>query len=131
MGRLERWPRSAAQLVDCQQRLASAAESVLAADPWTPPEVPVVGGCFVAFARGYSGPGSAGDPAWAAAVDWSQGTVVASAVVTQRVPAPYVPGMLALRVGPILAAAVERLAVQVNVLLVDATGFDHPRRAGF
>jgi deoxyribonuclease V len=47
-----------------------------------------------------------------------------------RVPAPYLPGLLALREGPILAQALERLDAPVDVVLVDATGLDHPRRAG-
>jgi deoxyribonuclease V len=37
---------------------------------------------------------------------------------------------MALRQGPILAEAVGRLDVTPDVLLVDATGLDHPRRAG-
>lgn len=45
-------------------------------------------------------------------------------------PAGYEPGMLALREGPLLEAAVRGLAEQPDVLLVDATGRDHPRRAG-
>jgi deoxyribonuclease V len=56
--------------------------------------------------------------------------VVAQAVVGDRVPAAYTPGLLALREGPILAAAVALLDPRPDVLLVDATGLDHPRRAG-
>jgi len=44
--------------------------------------------------------------------------------------APYVPGLLALRVGALLEAAVRGLHEQPDVLLVDATGRDHPRGAG-
>jgi deoxyribonuclease V len=44
--------------------------------------------------------------------------------------APYRPGQLALREGPLLAAAVDALGERPDVLLVDATGRDHPRRAG-
>jgi deoxyribonuclease V len=51
-------------------------------------------------------------------------------VAAQRVPAAYVPGLLARREGPVLAAAVGALEVTPDVLLVDATGVDHPRRAG-
>jgi deoxyribonuclease V len=55
-------------------------------------------------------------------------------VVAQRVPAAYAPGLLARREGPILAAAVAAavaaLDVLPDVLLVDATGADHPRGAG-
>src|SRR5439155_270280 len=44
--------------------------------------------------------------------------------------APSAPGLLALREGSMLAAAVEALEARPDVLLVDATGRDHPRRAG-
>jgi deoxyribonuclease V len=42
----------------------------------------------------------------------------------------YRAGWLALREGPLLARAVASLAKPPDVLLVDATGRDHPRRAG-
>jgi deoxyribonuclease V len=109
----------------------------------------------VAYARGEAGPGHPGDRAWAAAVVWTppgddrprrSGEVLRSvvadrgvrraadvdtqAVVTGRVPARYTPGLLAAREGPILAAAVVALGRPPDVLLVDATGSDHPRGAG-
>jgi deoxyribonuclease V len=56
--------------------------------------------------------------------------VLAESVVTGAAGAPYEAGLLALREGPLLQAAVEALAVVPDVLLVDATGRDHPRRAG-
>ena len=45
-------------------------------------------------------------------------------------PEGYEPGMLALREGPLLEGAVRALTEAPDVLLVDATGRDHPRRAG-
>ncbi len=42
----------------------------------------------------------------------------------------YRPGLLALRAGPVLAAAVLALDDAPDVLIADATGRDHPRRAG-
>jgi deoxyribonuclease V len=56
--------------------------------------------------------------------------VADQAVVCGRAPAPYVPGLLAAREGPLLAAALAALAVRPDVVLVDATGADHPRGAG-
>lgn len=44
--------------------------------------------------------------------------------------APYEPGLLALREGAQLEAAVRGLPQPPDVLLVDGTGRDHPRRAG-
>jgi deoxyribonuclease V len=85
----------------------------------------VVGGCFVCFERGPSGPGRVGDRAWAAAASARDAVVAAGAAG-----AGYEPGLLALREGPLLEAAVRALPRRPDVLLVDATGRDHPRRAG-
>jgi deoxyribonuclease V len=56
--------------------------------------------------------------------------VLAQAVAAERVPAAYEPGLLAMREGRVLATAVERLSQFPDVVLVDATGVDHPRSAG-
>ena len=146
------WPSTPAALVALQAELARRAEEAVTADPWAPFAGMLVGGCYVAFARGEAGPGHPGDRAWAGAVSWLPGVerrrgdlhlrgapsgaprraddVRAQAVVADRVGAAYAAGLLALREGPILAAAVGGLAPPPDVLLVDATGTDHPRRAG-
>jgi len=118
--RANAWPASAEALVATQRRLAAARP-----DAWVPGSSFRVGACFVCFARGGSGPGAAGDPAWAAAACDGR-----TAVVGGTAGAPYEPGLLALREGPLLEAAVRALAEPPDVLLVDATGRDHPRRAG-
>jgi deoxyribonuclease V len=50
--------------------------------------------------------------------------------VTGTAGAPYEAGLLALREGRLLEQAVRALPRRPDVLLVDATGRDHPRRAG-
>jgi deoxyribonuclease V len=90
----------------------------------------LVGGCFVAWMPGSAGPGRAGDRALVAAVVCDGPRVVAEVLVPAVAGAPYQPGLLARREGPGLDAAVRALAVRPDVLLVDATGRDHPRRAG-
>jgi deoxyribonuclease V len=120
------WPATAEALVAVQQALVSAP-----ADPWRPPDRTLaVAGCFVCFARGRTGPGTTDEPGWAGAALVVGTEPARIAVVSARAPAPYVPGLLGLRDGPLLEAAVRRLPAPPDVLLVNATGRDHPRRAG-
>jgi deoxyribonuclease V len=114
------WPAAADELVDLQGALAEADPL-----PWLPDHRAVIGGCFVCAPCGTSGPGAVGDPLWAAATAAGE-----TAVATAEAGAVYQAGLLALREGPVLAAAVAALERAPDVLLVDATGRDHPRRAG-
>jgi deoxyribonuclease V len=112
-----------------------AAQLDLAAGPrpplWTPPDRPIlVAGSWVCFPRGVSGPGSAGDPMWAGAVVMKGRRVVERAVRAGVADAPYVPGLMAMRVGRLMEHVVGALTSGPDVLLVDATSRDHPRRAG-
>jgi deoxyribonuclease V len=93
--------------------------------PWHFAPGAAVGACFVCFERAASGLGRAGDRAWAAAALGDADTVV-----TGTAGAPYEPGLLALREGALLESAVRALPREADVLLIDATGRDHPRRAG-
>jgi deoxyribonuclease V len=124
------WPASPEELIKAQHALAGA-------DPerWHPPTADglaglAIGACAVVFARGLAGPGASGDRAWAAAAVLLRRSVVAEATVACAASGPYIPGLLALREGPCLEAAVRALPLAPDVLLVDATGADHPRRAG-
>jgi len=114
------WPRSIDELVAVQEELGRSRPG-----SWTPGTDPRLGAVFACFARGGSGPGAAGDPAWVAAVSGAGESVVAG-----EAGAAYEPGLLALRVGILLERAVRGLGESPGVLLVDATGRDHPRRAG-
>jgi deoxyribonuclease V len=84
----------------------------------------------VCLPHGLTGRGSAQDPAWAAAVVMPEGEVVDQRVITGAAGATYVPGLLALRIGPLMSRAMRGLATRPDVLWVDATGRDHPRGAG-
>jgi len=122
------WPAGDDELVELQHELATAATSAL---PWTPPAHGLfVAGVFVTFPTGASGPGRAGDAAWAAAVGERDGETVEEALVRGAAGAPYRAGLLALREGALLEAAVRALARRPDLVLVDATGRDHPRGAG-
>jgi deoxyribonuclease V len=119
------WPGSPDELVAVQLELArlQAPELELSGPDLT------VGACFASFSRGRSGRGRADEPAWAAAVLTRGRKLIGSVVITGTAGAPYEPGLLALREGPLLERVVRRLPAP-GVLLVDATGRDHPRRAG-
>jgi deoxyribonuclease V len=120
------WPATAEELAARQEELAACRPP-----PWTPAPARAVGGCFVCFPRGETGLGRRGDRAWAAAaVSSGVPASPAVAVVKGEAGAPYVPGLLGLREGALLEAAVRALPRAPDVLLVDATGRDHPRRAG-
>jgi deoxyribonuclease V len=114
------WPTTTQDLEHLQRQLAERATQ----EPlWIPPNdnrPPRVGAVFLAT----------GDPAFAAAVITLEGTTGEQAVVHAKLRAPYAPGLLALRQGPLLEQAVNQLKQRPEVLVVNATGRDHPRRAG-
>jgi deoxyribonuclease V len=119
------WPETTQELIARQEALGRAAPP-----SWLPPSRFAVGGCFVCFERGSSGPGRAGERGWAGAAVVRDGRLADARAVEGRAGAPYAPGLLALREGRLLEAAVRALDDMPDVLLVDATGRDHPRRAG-
>lgn len=119
--------------------------AALEPDPWIPSSEPLlVAGLFIAFARGEQGPGRAGDTAVvgvAVTVEVPGSSTVANRSietlemihVSGQAPAPYAPGFLAAREGALLLQGLESLSesgIIPDVVLVDATGRDHPRRAG-
>lgn len=114
------WPSAADELIREQEELARTSPA-----PFRPTGSVALAGCFVCFGRGGSGPGEAGDRGWAGAALGSETAVAAGAAG-----AAYVPGLLALREGPLLEAAVRALRATPEVLLVNATGRDHPLRVG-
>ncbi len=119
------WPVAAERLETLQRELGQAAP-----EPWQPTGRLRVGGCFVCFPRGIVAPGRAGDPGWASAVVMEGKRSLATSVTSGTADAPYEPGLLAAREGRLLEAAVRGLDVMPEVLLVNATGRDHPRRGG-
>ena len=120
-----RWPTDPSGLEALQQELAE-----LRPQPWRTSAGVTTGGCFVCFGRGGEGLGAAGDRAWAAATVTAWRRLLASAQIVGEAGAPYGPGLLAAREGALLEAAVRALPRLPDVLLVNATGRDHPRQAG-
>jgi deoxyribonuclease V len=123
---IDEWPVLEDELIELQTRMARTDP-----DPWRPgPGVPTVGACWVCFERGVTGTGRRGEPGWAAAVLGRGRRVQSEATVAGVAGGPYVSGLMALREGPLLEAAVRALPTLPDVLLVNATGRDHPRGFG-
>ena len=119
------WPSDPGALIRLQENLAVLPMPAAVFDPTAP-----VGACFVCFSRSGEGPGAAGDPGWASAALCEARLSPVVAVAAGLAGGPYSPGLLAMREGMLLEAAVRSLPRIPSVLLVDATGRDHPRRAG-
>ena len=120
------WPTTREEMIAAQEALAAASPPL-----WRPPQGEVVfGGCYACFGRGASGPGQKDDPGWAAAVLMAGSKVIGTATVDGRAGAAYEAGLLGMREGPLLEAAVRALRRLPDLLIVNATGRDHPRRAG-
>ncbi len=128
---VEPWPESISALEEVQRRLATTPMAL-----WQPAgsgicaPLPSVAASFVCFGRGGSGAGERGDRGWAGAACFVRGELAAAATVSAATAAAYDAGHLALREGPLHEAVLRRLPALAELLLVDATGRDHPRRAG-
>ena len=120
------WPSDAGSLIAYQQQLAATPSEPHPVDLSTAS----IGGCWVCFPRGLTGPGTDHDPAWSAALIMLGGRLAEQQVIKGIAGAPYVPGLMALRVGRLMEQSVRALSRQPDVLLLDATAHDHPRRAG-
>jgi deoxyribonuclease V len=119
------WPATADELIRLQHALGE-----LTPDRWQPPEtLSRIGACFVCFEPAH-GAGAAGDRGFAGAAVTHRRRLLAGVSVSGPAGGPYLPTLLALREGPLLEQAVRALAIAPEVLVVNATGRDHPRRAG-
>lgn len=119
------WPAEVEDLVSVQRRLA-----VENMDPWEPSEPVTFGACWVCFERGLTGRGAPGDRAWAAAITMRRRKLQSTAVLDGAAQGAYQPGLMALREGPLLEDCLRALDSTPDLVLVNATGRDHPRRAG-
>src|SRR5215204_1204793 len=103
---MERWPADRDELIHEQEALADVSPP-----PFRPVGPVAAAGCFVCFGRGGSGPGHAGDPGWAGAALGREAAVAAGTAG-----AAYEPGLLALREGLLLEAAVRALPAAPEAL---------------
>jgi deoxyribonuclease V len=126
------WPRQPHELEAAQRSIAAMRPPLLELESLEAPAIDqlAIAGCFVCFPRGQFGMGQAGDQAWAAAALCRGGRVLEIARIEGQAAAPYRPGYLALREGSLLEAAARGLSQRPDLLLVNATGGDHPRRCG-
>src|SRR4030042_5661002 len=106
------WPDDPDALIALQDSLAAAPAPGFSFDPTAP-----IGACYVCFARGGTGAGAAGDPAWAAAALTGRGRTQSTVALPGSAGGPYLPGLLALREGALLEAAGLALPYPPAVLL--------------
>jgi deoxyribonuclease V len=119
------WPATAHELTQLQPALGE-----LTPEHWQPPTTVVrIGACFVCF-EPVQGAGAAGDRGFAGAAVTYRRRLLAGVSVSGPAGGPYRPTLLALREGPLLEQVVRALPIAPDVLVVNATGRDHPRRAG-
>jgi deoxyribonuclease V len=119
------WPATADELIRRQQALGQMTPA-----RWQPPPtLRRIGACFVCFER-VQGAGSPGDRGFAGAAVTAGRRLLAGVTAAGPAGGPYLPALLALREGPLLEQAVRALPIVPEVLVVNATGRDHPRRAG-
>ena len=119
------WPATADELTQLQQTLAE-----MTPGRWQPPTTVLrIGACFVCFERVH-GAGAGGDRGFAGAAVTHRRPLLAGVTASGSAGGPYLPTLLALREGPLLEQAAHALPIAPEVLLVNATGRDHPRRAG-
>ena len=119
------WPATADELIQLQHALGE-----LTPARWQlPATLARIGACFVCFEQ-VQGAGATGDAGFAGAAVTHRRRLLAGAVSSGPAGGPYLPALLALREGPLLEQAVRALPIAPEVLVVNATGRDHPRRAG-
>ena len=120
------WPPDATSLVVRPNKLALLAPDPVVLDPGSA----LIGGCWVCLPRGLTGSGTDHDPAWCAVVAMQRSKLLEQRILPGTTRAPYLPGLMALRLGPLMEQAVRTLHQRPDVLLLDATAGDHPRGAG-
>ena len=119
------WPATVDELIQLQQALGE-----ITPDPWQPPTtLRRIGACFVCF-KGLQGAGAAGDAGFAGTAVTHRHRLLTGATSSGPAGGPYLPTLLALREGPLLERAVRALPIAPEVLIVNATGRDYPRRSG-
>ena len=89
-----------------------------------PRRIKTVGGVDVSYA-GNIGVGAL------AVLDYESLKLLESQVAVCQVKMPYIPTLLSFREIPPAMAAIKKLKIQPDVLLVDAQGLAHPYRCGF
>jgi deoxyribonuclease V len=119
------WPVTAHELIRLQQALGE-----MTPERWQPPTtLSRIGACFVCF-EPVQGAGATGDRGFAGAAITHRRRLLAGGECQRARRRALSATLLALREGPLLGQAVRALPITPDVLVVNATGRDHPRRAG-
>jgi deoxyribonuclease V len=114
------WRVSAARAVEIQTELAA---EVLRTGDITAPRL--IAGVDISVNRwAKTGKGAA------VVLSYPSLEIVETKVVTDRIDFPYVPGLLSFREAPLILAALEKITMTPDIIMVDGQGMAHPRRMG-
>jgi deoxyribonuclease V len=113
------WDLTPEEAIEIQRQLAAR---VLETNGFDPDAVRTIAGIDVSLKEE--------GQAAVAVLSYPDFTVVDRAVASAKLTFPYVPGLLSFRETPLVLAALEKLRVRPDLLMVDGQGRAHPRRFG-
>ncbi len=119
---LHRWDVSYKEAVCIQRKLK---ERLVLHDEAFPGQIATIAGADISYS-------TQSDLFFAAVVllEYPTMAVVEEACFTERVPFPYIPGLLSFREGPAVLKAFEMLHNVPDVVIFDGQGIAHPRGIG-
>ena len=117
---MHNWNVSVEEALELQNRLRSLVSTT---NGFIPGEIKTVAG-IDAFYRQEEG------RAAVVVFSFPELKIVDQAVAVQQAVFPYIPGLLSFREAPLALAALGKLKVQPDLLMLDGQGYAHPRRFG-
>jgi len=120
IGNLHSWQLSTAQALDIQHKLAGMVSRINE----------IINPRFIAgvdiSAQNEQGVATAA----VVVLQYPAFRVVERKIVQGKLDFPYIPGLLSFRESPLTLAAIEKLSITPDIIMVDGQGIAHPRRMG-
>jgi len=116
-----KWNLTPKQAVQIQEELRSR----VVMEPIEPHNIRLIAGVDVGLPRGAKNARAA-----VAVLNYQSMEVVEHVTAELPVAFPYIPGLLSFREMPVILKAMQMLATQPDIFMVDGHGYAHPRRFG-